>query len=183
MHPELSSALAHHAPLGSWYAAPMTAVAAQELLRACEARQQQRLRRGAGEANTLALGILIARFHLGENIAAHFEHLAGKWRRRHSPRALALLQLIHGQLLASRQQPGAMAKLDEGFWLATPLLHPADYFTLFNRHRLLAALPVAPRDEPLELRTLLESAAVKVKLESLQPKRGGYSRNPSDLYG
>lgn len=122
----------------------------------------------------------IARFHLGE---ARFEHLMEKFQHRHSPRALALLHLIYGQLLASRRRPDAASHLDEGFRLATHLLHPEDYFALLNRHRLLAALPEAPLGEPLPLRALLESAAVKQRLESLQPQRPAYSRNPNDLYG
>ncbi len=183
MHPDLASALSQHALLGHWYATPMTAQKARELLPQCERRRQQRLRRGAGEAITLELASLIARFHLGKANDNDFEHLTEKLRRRHSPRALALLHLIHGQLLASRQRPGATAKLDKGFRLATHLLHPEDYFALLNRHRLLAALPDVVLETPLELKALLETSAVKLKLESRQPRRGDYSRNPGDLYG
>lgn len=168
---ELNAALSHHGPLGRWYAEPIGAEAARQQLALCGERHQQRLRRGHSDAVTLRLACAVARFHFGENIDAEMSAMEGLFRQRHSPRALALLFLIHGQLLAARQLPGAKEKLAQGFRLANHLLHPQDYFNLLHRHNLLARLPVTSKTSAQSLKALLHTAAVQERLELTQKPR------------
>jgi hypothetical protein len=168
---ELTTALSHHGPLGRWYAEPVDADAARQQLARCGERRQRRLRSGRGDAVTLRLVCAVARFQLGENIDAEMSAMEGVFRQRHSPRAIALLFLIHGQLLAARQLPGAKEKLAQGFRLANHLLHPQDYFNLLHRHNLLARLPVTSRTSAQSLQTLLQTAAVQERLELTQKPR------------
>jgi hypothetical protein len=168
---ELTTALSHHGPLGRWYAEPIDADAARQQLARCGERRQRRLRSGRGDAVTLRLACAVARFQLGENIDAEMSAMEGLFRQRHSPRALALLFLIHGQLLAARQLPEAKEKLAQGFRLANHLLHPQDYFNLLHRHNLLARLPVTSRTSAQSLKTLLQTAAVQERLELTQKPR------------
>lgn len=168
---DLNVALSHHGPLGCWYAEPISADVAHQRLEYWTYKRQQRLRHGRGDAVTLRLACVMARFQLGENIDMELAAMEVLFRQRRSPRALALLFLIHGQLLTARQQPGAKERLTQGFRLANRLLHPQDYFNLHHRHRLLALLPTASRTEALSLRTLLQAAAVQERLEAtLKPR-------------
>ncbi len=168
---DLDAALSRHGPLGRWYAAPVDAETARQWLSLCNERRQQRLRRGHSDTVTLRLACAVARFHLGENIDAEMSAMEGVFRQRHSPRALALLFLIHGQLLATRQLPGAKEKLAQGFRLANHLLYPQDYFNLLHRHNLLARLPVTSRTSAQSLKALLHTAAVQERLELTQKPR------------
>lgn len=168
---DLDIALSHHGPLGRWYAEPLDAEAAHHRLENWSKSRQQRLRQGRGDAVTLRLAHAMTRFQLGENIDTEIAAMEGLFRQRHSPRALALLFLIHGQLLAAQQQPGAKEKLAQGFRLANRLLHPQDYFSLMHRHRLLALLPTPPRSTAQPLKTLLQTAAVQEQLETAQKQR------------
>lgn len=168
---DLDAALSYHGPLGRWYATPVDGTTSRQWLEECTQQQQQRLRQGHGDAVTLRLACAIARFQLGENIDSEVAAMEGLFRQRRSPRALALLFLIHGQLLAARQIPGAKEKLAEGYRLANRLLHPQDYFSLLHRHRLLALLPFNSRTEAKDLKTLLQTAAVQERLEGAQRPR------------
>lgn len=168
---ELNTALTHHGPLGRWYAEPINAETARQRLDKWIRRRQQRLRQGHNDSVTLRLACAVARFQLGENIDSELVAMARLYRTRHSPRALALLFLIHGQLLAARQLPGAKEKLAQGFRLANRLLHPQDYFGLLHRHKLLALLPVTSNAIAQELKVLLQTAAVQERLETTQKTR------------
>ena len=168
---DLDAALSYHGPLGRWYAEPIDAEAARQQLENWSNKRQHRLREGRGDAVTLRLACAIARFQLGENIDSEVAAMEGLFRQRRSPRSLALLFLIHGQLLAARQQPGSKEKLAQGFRLANHLLHPQDYFSLLHRHRLLALLPVSSVGEARPLKTLLQTAAVQEQLESTHKPR------------
>ena len=168
---DLNTALTYHGPLGRWYAEPIDADAARQQLALCDERRQRRLRSGRGDAVTLRLACVVARFQLGESIDAEMSAMEGLFRQRHSLRALALLFLIHGQLLAARQQPEAKEKLAQGFRLANHLLHPQDYFNLLHRHNLLARLPVTSRTAAQSLKALLQTAAVQERLELTQKLR------------
>ncbi len=168
---ELNAALAFHGPLGRWYATPVDEVTTRQWLEACTQRRQQRLRQGRNDSVILRLACAVARFQLGENINTEIAAMEGLFRQRHSPRALALLFLIHGQILAARQLPEAKEKLAKGFRLANRLLHPQDYFSLLHRHKLLALLPVTSNTTALELKVLLQTAAVQERLETTHKTR------------
>ncbi len=168
---DLNAALSNHGPLGRWYAEPVTEDMARQQLEQWSKRRQQRLRHGRGDAVTLRLACTTARFQLGENIDTEITAMEGVFSKRRSPRALALLYLLHGQLLAAQQLPKANEKLAHGFKLANRLLHPQDYFSLMRRHRLLALLPPGTRTEMQPLKTLLQTAAVQEKLETTQKPR------------
>jgi hypothetical protein len=168
---DLNVAISCQGPLGRWYAEPIGADAARKQLALCSERRQRRLRSGRGDAVTLRLACAVARFQLGKNIDAEMSAMEGVFRQRRSPRALALLYLIHGQLLIARQQTEAKEKLAQGFRLANRLLHPQDYFSLLHRHRLLALLPPGTKTEMQPLKTLLQTAAVRERLETTQKPR------------
>jgi hypothetical protein len=177
---DLDAALSYHGPLGRWYAEPMSEDTLRKQMEQWSKRRQQRLRQGRGDSITLRIACAVARFQLGENVESEIAAMAGLYRQRRSPRALALLHLIYGQLLATQQLPGTKEKLAQGFQLANPLLHPQDYFSLMHRHRLLALLPVTSRTEALSLKTLLQTAAVRERLETT--KRPQQASRPNTFF-
>jgi len=177
---EFSASLAHHGPLGRWYAAPVAPETARQELEQYSKRRQQRLRQGRGDSVILRLACTVLRFQLGENVEEEFGAMEGLFHQRYSPRALALLYLIHGQLLAARQLPGARERLAQGFRLANRLLHPQDYFSLLHRHNLLALLPIIPRPAVQTLKALLQTAAVQERMQG-HPAR--FSHDPAELHG
>jgi hypothetical protein len=154
------------APLSAWYGNPMTMEFAGQLLSHARIRQQERLRAGA---TGFQLQLLKALCHhwLGTGPDSGFAELKALAARGHER---ALLQLVRGQLLASRKASGALACLAAGFREAAPMLDTAEYFALVRQHELLAYLPYS--NEPATakiLDELLAEAAVIKQLRSGQP--------------
>ncbi len=168
---DLHVALSYQGPLGRWYAEPIDEDAARQRVDKWSKKRQLRLRQGRGDAVTLRLACAMTHFQLGENIDTELATMEALFRQRRSPRALALLFLIHGQLLAVRQRPAAKEKLAQGVRLANRLLHPQDYFSLHHRHRLLALLPITSGREAQPLKILLQTAAVQEQLDATQKPR------------
>jgi hypothetical protein len=155
------------APLSAWYGNPMTTETADQLLSRAHMQQQERLRAGATAAG-FQLQLLKTLCHdwLGTVADNGFAELAALAGRRHER---ALLQLVRGQLLASRKACGAMAYLTAGFREAAPMLESADYFALVRQHELLEYLPWSEKPSmALALDELLAEAAVIKQLRSGQ---------------
>ncbi len=148
--------------LGDWHADPLDAEAARALLTAA----QQRRRRGTRQrrCRTCLLQEMIARYWLGEDIAALYRDAAPLLQG--SAHGRALLELLVGQLLQSQRRHGARQHLERGFHLASRLFTPADYLAVLNRHQLLARLPLSERASPAApLTALLTTARVIARLE------------------
>lgn len=167
--------------LGRWYAEPLSADEARQCFAEASRRLEQRLRHG-GRTLCCRLHLMMARFWQGEDISEEYRNLqrlaAGRAHSR------ALLELIYGQLLLSRQLTGALEHLDYGFNLARNLFTAGDYFTVMNRHRLLRQLPLS--DTPAEakpLESLLTSARVIERMRQSAPARPNYPHDPKDTYG
>ena len=166
-----------HGPLARWYGTPLAVDQARTLLAAVE---QRRTRARSRRCRTCLLQAAIARFWLGEDIAADIEHLNALLRT--TPHGAALVELIYGQLLMSRRLCGAILHLDQGFRRASRLLTADDYFVLLRRHQLLARLPLSDNAlPPANLATLVTTAAVIVRLEP--HPRSGRRRDTGDIYG
>jgi hypothetical protein len=143
--------------LVAWYAEPLDAASAAGQLSQAEACQQARLRAGESCFQSRVLA-LICHDWLGSEPEFPYHSLAALAVERHER---ALLELVQGQLLASRKRHGAMECLQAGFRLADPHLAPDEYFTLLRRHELLASLPYADHPAPPQgLAALLNEAAV-----------------------
>lgn len=154
------------APLSAWYGNPMTAESAGQLLSLARIRQQERLRAGAASFQVQLLKALCHSW-LGTGPDSGFAELEKLATRRHER---ALLQLVHGQVLASRKASGALACLAEGFHEAAPLLDTAGYFALVRQHELLGHLPYLDKATMAQtLDELLAEAAVIKQLRSGQP--------------
>ncbi|GAB4301356.1 MAG: hypothetical protein Kow0096_22120 [Thiohalomonadaceae bacterium] len=166
-------------PLGMWHGDPLAAAAAQALL----ARARQRQRRGQRQrrCRTCALQELVARYWLGEDMAALYHHALPLLRR--SAHGRALLELITGQLLLSRRLNGARQHLERGFHLASRLFTPADYLAVLKRQQQLACLPLG--DTPLPAATLTQLLTTAQVIERMEggrrPPQGKH--DPTDLYG
>ncbi len=180
--PSIARLLAHRAPLGAWYGNPLDGQEAVALERTTTRREAACRLRGR-ECTGCQLQRLIARHWQGMDIQPDYEQLAAHYRQRHSRRALALLELITGQLLMAGRQSAAIGHLQRGFELARTLFAPADYFTVLNRHQLLAQLPASDDTPPSPLTDLLTTAAVMVRLDDPHRRRRIFSSDPTDLYG
>lgn len=153
------------APLSAWYGNPMTTETADQLLSRAHMQQQERLRAGAAGFQLQLLKTLCHDW-LGTGPDNGFTELGALAGRRHER---ALLQLVRGQLLASRKACGAMAYLTAGFREAAPMLESADYFALVRQHELLEYLPWSEKPSmALALDELLAEAAVIKQLRSGQ---------------
>ena len=159
-------------PLAGWYAQPLTATAAAGLHTAARRSVQSVLARGAARGQPLAarLAELIAGFWLGRTVTHDYRSLAATY----PPEAVALVELIYGQLLISRKLTGAWTHLERGFTLAIPQLSPADYFALLRRHELLRMLPLGT--EASAARTLPDLLTEARVIRRLQPA----GRRPGD---
>lgn len=167
--------------LGRWYADPMSTDEASQTIVETNHRLERRLRHGGGTL-CCRLRLMRGRFWLGSDISDDYwglQHLASR-----TPHGRALLELVYGQLLLSRQQAGALEHLEKGFSLARHLFTASDYFTVMNRHRQLKHLPQALQPSPpSSLAQLLVMAQVIERLEQPEKKRGEYSHDSCDTYG
>jgi len=159
-------------PLAAWYADPLDADAARAL------RDQARARLRGGQADFgTRLVEAIAGYWLGADPAMHEASLAAG---ADDPAAQALSQLVPGQLLAARGDPAALPRLQAGFRRAAPLLAPADYFRVLQRHERLAVLLAVSAPGPArDLPSLLAEAGVIARLRG-RPRPGG---DPGDTLG
>ena len=147
--------------LGHWYADPIDAETAHRLLKHCHARRRGR----RPITRTLELA---ARFQLNEAIDFDYRLLADELRPH--PHTAALLELVYGQLLISRKLRAGLNHLKRAERLAARLFTPGDYFTVVERHELLAELALDDTPSPaLPLESLLTEAHVIRRLRG--PRR------------
>ncbi len=169
--------------LAHWFAEPRSPMEAQAQWDRAEHRHASCLRQGR-RSLLPRLQQLCARYWLGQTIEADYQQLHAQCQRRHSRRALALLELCYGQLLISRGQIDGLPHLREGFALARELLGATDYFIVHRRHQLLALLPDAqPPGKAQTLEQLLTTAGVIARMQQGWPRRGPYQHDPNDTYG
>jgi len=148
--------------LAGWYADPPAQGVAEALHAGAEQALQARLR--AGEPGfQLRVLQLVCNFWLAEAITLEYRRLLDVAA---DARELALLELVHGQLLVSCKSWQAQQHLERGFALAVPLLEAADYFHLVRRHELLGYLCMSDTPSlPQTLDALLAEAAVIRRLQ------------------
>lgn len=164
-------------PLAGWYATPLAASRAAELL-ALSRQAIQRALADSASADLPRLAQVIAGFWLGHVVEHDYRSLAATL----APERRALLELIYGQLLISRKCAGALEHLRRGFALATPGLAPADYFALLRRHELLQALVLSPRGVAAQtLADLLNEARIVRRFAHGRGAPPGHS--PDDTLG
>jgi hypothetical protein len=164
--------------LSAWYAEPLDTAVADDLLARAETGQQACLRAGESCFRLRVLAI-ICHAWLGSEPEIPCEELAALASHVHER---ALLDLVQGQLLASRKLTGAAEHLGSGFRLAVPHLEPGEYFSLLRRHELLGSLLYSAKSSaPQSLASLLNEAAVISKLRS--EERQGRSYLHQDTVG
>lgn len=156
-----AAALLHrHMPsLSAWYANPLSAEQAVQLQLAAQRELQARLCSGAS-CFPLHVLQLVCRFQRQLAIELDYRQLLAAVE---DVREQALLELVYGQLLASRKLSGAHQHLADGFVLAADCLSSTDYFQLLRQHELLdwlvlsdtACLPQSQAD------LLAEAAVIK----------------------
>lgn len=169
--------------LAQWFADPLPLAEAKVLWQQAEQRHSTRLREGRSSLLP-RLQQLCARFWLEQSIEADYQQLCAQFQRRHSRRALALLELSVGQLFASRGMKDALPHLQRGFALARELFAANDYFIVHRRHQLLAQLPLTSQPGPPQnLKQLLNTAGVIVRMKQTRPQRAPYQHDPNDTYG
>jgi hypothetical protein len=148
--------------LAGWYADPPAQGVAAALHASVEQALQARLR--AGEPGfQLRVLQLVCDFWLAKAITLEYRLLLDAAL---DARELALLELVHGQLLVSCKYRQAQQHMERGFALAVPLLDAADYFHLVRRHELLGYLCMSDTpSQPRSLGALLAEAAVIRRLQ------------------
>jgi hypothetical protein len=166
--------------LSAWYGDPLSEPQAQALLRQVQ-RAQQRAYAAAVPCPDCGLREMIAAFWLGRPVESHYRNLL---HTAPDARSRALVELVYGQLLASRRLAGALEHLARGFALGAALLEPAPYFAVLNRHEILAELSYSPRPaRPLTLDGLLREAAVIRALRGRPGRHGRRGGDPGDTVG
>ncbi len=150
------------ASLSDWYADPMHYDQARYVQMVVQQALQLAYSRGQTGVGLQLLDI-ITRYSLSRPV----EHLVASLSATlQTPGQLALLNLVYGQLLASRKQPSAMRWLEAGFRLAADLLDAEAYFDLLRRHALLRHLHSGPGTaETHSLESLLTEARVIQQLD------------------
>jgi hypothetical protein len=146
--------------LAFWYGEPLGADAAALLQRRAQTELQSRL---CGNRPVFPLHVLqlVCGFWRHTNSIPCYAALAGARSRRER----ALLELVQGQLLASRKLYPAGLHLAHGFALAAPWLAAAEYFELLRRHQMLAGLRLTESPAPAQvLAELLSEAKVSRRL-------------------
>lgn len=168
----------HSDALARWYADPLSkAQADQRVSRAMERMRTYSPLEGQSALNDLDL--VIGHFWQGRDVTAE---LASRLQVASGQPEQALLELVTGQLLASRKLNGAHRHLDQGFRLAAGHLTARDYLTLMNRHRRLRSLELSDvAGAGLSLEELLQEAAVVDRLRMGEPHRLRY--DPKDTLG
>jgi hypothetical protein len=161
------------AALSAWYGNPLATAMAEDLLARAQEFRQARL--CADEPRfQLQVLMLISHTWLGSEPDFDPADLATQAAGRHER---ALLDLVQGQLLASRKCRGAMACLERGFRQAAPCLAPNEYFALLRRHELIECLPFGDLPSPAQdLVCLLKEAAV------IKTLRAGQRRTHPSLH-
>ena len=173
--------MSHPSILGRWYAEPQTFTEANQHYAAANHRLERRLRHGGGTL-CCRLQLMCAKFWLDKEISNDYQGLLHPASR--TPHGRALLELVYGQLLMTRQLAGAGEHLERGFNLATHLFTASDYFTVMNRHRRLRHLPLTNHSSsPSSLKHLLVTAQVIERMEQPEKKRGEYKFDNRDTYG
>ena len=148
--------------LAAWYADPLVQGMAEELQAGAEQALQARLRAGTACFQLRVLQ-LVCDFWLAKAITLEYRLLLDAAL---DARELALLELVHGQLLVSCKYRQAQQHMERGFALAVPLLDAADYFHLVRRHELLGYLCMSDTpSQPRSLGALLAEAAVIRRLQ------------------
>lgn len=177
-YPKILEELLQDGPvsLASWFAEPMTAEQAAQLMPDIRRRLSAQ-RADSGSGFRLRLAELIMRYWDGQDIEAGHQNLfallAGK-------REKAILELAFGQLLLARRHAHAWEHLEHGFSLATHLLEAEEYFTVLKRHELLRQLPLGQVPvEAAPLDALLEESRVIARLTG----RGPRSRDTAAKHG
>ena len=151
------------ASLRDWYAEPMRHDQALSLQMRVQQALQLAYSRGQASVELQLLDI-ITRYWLGRPVDHLVSSLSATLK---VPSQQALLNLVYGQLLASRKHPSAMHWLEAGFRLAADLLDPEAYFDLLQRHALLRHLPAGQGEvEAHSLNVLLTEARVIQRLDS-----------------
>lgn len=167
--------------LGLWYADPLSPDQARQLLEQSEKREAIRKRHG-GNTLTCRMQKMIATFWLDGDIHDAYRMLKPAAAR--SAHGRALLELVYGQLLLSRQQKDGLPHLEKGFRLAANLFAAGDYLEVMNRHRLLRQLPLYDAPAAAEaLEALLVSAQVIERMKQADNTRQPYRHDPKDTYG
>lgn len=166
--------------LHDWYANPLDQPQALELLEQAHAMLQSSCLNGS-ETFHCHLQEIIARFWLNQNIDIHVHTLR---QTTSKPALLALLEMVYGQLLASRKLAGAIDHLTAGFNSASDLLPAAEYFKLSRQLELLNCLPYSDTPAPAQdLNSLLGEAAVIKRLQESRRGPKQYPLNPKDTTG
>jgi hypothetical protein len=164
--------------LGRWYGDPLSVEVAQAMLGRAHAALQASYRRGA-DGLDCHIQMMIAHYWVGDAIDSDYRNLVVSDRR-----AIALVELVYGQLLMSKKLKGAMDHLDAGFEHATELVEASEYFSLRERHRLLAHIPLSERPSlPRDLSSLLTEASVIERLKIANSQRRVLAFDPSDTIG
>ena len=154
--------------LADWYATPLSPSAAGVWRTAAQRAVQDRLRSGAS-CFALQLLLQICRFWQEGRPAPAAVSRADPARTGHEA---ALLELVHGQLLASCKLRPAYSHLARGFRQAAPSLGTADYFRVLGEHELLACLPLSDTPSAAQdLPALLNEAAVIRRLQRGERRR------------
>ena len=156
--------------LSAWYANPLSAEQAAQLQLAAQQELQRRLCSGASCFPVHVLQ-LVCRFQRQLAIELDYRQLLAAVR---DVPERALLELVYGQLLASRKLSGAHQHLADGFVLAADCLSSTDYFQLLRQHELLDWLVLSDTAcLPQSLADLLAEAAVIKQLRGVAVVRFG----------
>ncbi len=166
--------------LHEWYANPLDHRQAQELLQQANDRMQSACL-GGSETFYCHVQEMIARFWLDQNIDINFQALH---HTTSEPALLALLEIVYGQLLASRKLTGAIDHLATGFSASSDLLPANEYFKLSKQLELLNYLPYSDTPAPAQdVDGLLTEAGVIKRLQEGRREPKQYPLNPEDTTG
>ncbi len=177
-HPAAGLLQLQQPPLACWYGEPLAADAAAALCLNARHELQRRLCTG-GVAYPLHVLQLACSFWRRSGHATGYTCLVAAGGRREQ----ALLELVYGQLLASRKLAGAAGHLERGFALAAPWLSTREYFDLVRRHERLSSLRLSDGPAPAQgLQALLTEAAVTRRLRH-QPRRAVAAARHGDTVG
>lgn len=144
-----------------WYGTPLSIQSAEQLARQAATRLKKQGKLGATSFTAIMMQMVADWWLVGNHnlFPERGMHYADSRRKQ------ALYHLIAGQLLMSCKLQPAMDYLDMGLRLADGLIHPDNYFSLYNRHEELRFLHLAnSRQKPRKLTELLNESRVMRKL-------------------